>query len=375
MKEWFIRLLCVILGASIMFGTLKLQAYVDRIREHELVVEEVTPVEIVEDIPEEEVDPNQLYEEEAEHMYQEMIEQKTDEDTATVGETTEVIIEAEPVDPTSIEAAPVKWIKDYPMINSNVSLEEKMSARSSYDETMATNAFDKLVLDNSKVDFSEVKIAIMGDSLTAGSNLSDDERSKYNWPAQLKEILGCKEVVNLGIGGSTISKCSDSFPMCERWQEIPEDIDIMIIMGGSNDALFENKWQFGELEYEHRMTEATFCGDLDAMLGAIKWVRENNGLKYCKRIFINPPSTILNDGVYALNPENMVKQERFAEAINEIAPAYGFEVIDLFNNNFLNSHDSDINSQYVYDGIHCNKEGYRILAEHIASQIIQRIEQ
>ena len=84
---------------------------------------------------------------------------------------------------------------------------------------------------------------------------------------------------------------------------------------------------------------------------------------------------MLNDGVYATDPGNMVHQGDFAKAINEIAPAYGFDVIDLYNNNILNSHDPDINALYVYDGIHCNKEGYTILAEHIASQIIQRIEQ
>ena len=59
----------------------------------------------------------------------------------------------------------------------------------------------------------------------------------------------------------------------------------------------------------------------------------------------------------------------------DILIPYGFEIIDLYNNNILNSHDKDVNEQFVPDGVHCNPEGYRILAEHIASQIIQRIEQ
>ena len=71
----------------------------------------------------------------------------------------------------------------------------------------------------------------------------------------------------------------------------------------------------------------------------------------------------------------MVHQSKFAEAINTIVPPYGFEVIDLYNNNLLNSYDADVNEQFVPDGIHPNVEGHRILAEHIASQIIQRIEQ
>ena len=79
--------------------------------------------------------------------------------------------------------------------------------------------------------------------------------------------------------------------------------------------------------------------------------------------------------IIAIDPGNMVHQKDFALAINTIAPEYQFDVIDLYNNNILNSHDLDVNQQFVPDGIHMNPEGYRILAEHIASQIIQRIKQ
>ena len=47
----------------------------------------------------------------------------------------------------------------------------------------------------------------------------------------------------------------------------------------------------------------------------------------------------------------------------------------MYNNNILNTHDKDIVENFMPDGIHGNEEGYRIIAEHIASQIIQRIEE
>lgn len=289
------------------------------------------------------------------------------------------VSENEPDVPTvsanSIEAAPVKWIKDYPMINSTKTLEEKMAERSSYDETLAVNAFDKKVIENSTVDFSDVKITILGDSLTAASNLSEEDRAKYAYPVILQDILGCKEIINKGVGGSTVSRAGDN-AMVDRWSSIPKDTDILIVFGGSNDSLFENKWDFGFIEYEKRMNKETFCGDLDEMLGGMKYTyRDHNDENYVKLIYINPPSTILNDGVYAMDPGNMVHQSSFAKAINEIAPSYGFEVIDLYNNNILNSHDLNVNQQFMPDGIHPNAAGYQILAEHIASQIIQRIEQ
>lgn len=377
MKEWLIRIGCVLLGVILTLGTMHLKTIIT----DSDVIERSESVEQKEEKNTDQEEPSQDYDLEAQLKFQDFLDKKNEEKAVEVQKTEpeEVAVEVEPTEapePGSIESAPVKWIQDYPVINSEGTIDDKLSQRSSYDETMAVNAFDKMVIANSTVDFSNVKITVLGDSLTAGSNLDDSEREQYNWPSQLKEILGCKEVVNLGIGGSTVSCCIDHYPMCRRWSEIDNDSDIIIVMGGSNDMLFENKWQFGEIEYEKRMTAGTFCGDLDDMLGRMKWTyRDHNDEHYCKMIYINPPSTILNDAVYALDTGNMVHQRTFAEAINTIAPAYDFEVIDMYNNNLLNSHDPDINAQYVYDGIHCNKEGYKILAEHVASQIIQRIEQ
>lgn len=285
----------------------------------------------------------------------------------------EVLVET--VSANSIEAAPVKWIKDYPVINSTVPLEEKELERSSYEETLAVNAFDKKVIESSTIDFSDVKITILGDSLTAASNLSEEERVKYAYPVILQEILGCKEVVNLGIGGSTVSELGD-YAMVERYREIPKDSDIVIVFGGSNDMLFENKWEYGFLEYNKRMKSGTFCGDLDKLLSKIesRHVKDNEE-NYCKLICVNPPANILSNAHYNIDTGNHVHPKEFAAAINQIASEYGFEVIDFYNNNILNTHDSQVQTEFMPDGIHGNEEGYRIIAEHIASQIIQRIEQ
>lgn len=312
------------------------------------------------------------YETEAEErlaqLQEEAEQKKLEQETAEA-------VEVKVVSANSIEAAPLKWIKDYPKINSDKLLEEKELERSSYEETLAVNAFDKKVIENSTIDFSDVKITILGDSLTEGSNLDESEQETSTYPVILQDILGCKEIVNLGIGGSTVSTAGAD-AMVERWGDIPKDSDIIIVFGGTNDSLFENRWEFGHIEYDRRMKEDTFCGDLDKLLSKIEYVyQKHNDENYCKLICINPPSTVLNDAVYAINPENMVHQKSFAEAINEIAPAYEFEVIDFYNNNILNTHDRNIQDQFMPDGVHGNAEGYRIIAEHIASQIIQRIEQ
>lgn len=287
----------------------------------------------------------------------------------------EVEVSVETVSANSIEAAPVKWIKDYPIINSTLPLEEKELERSSYEETLAVNAFDKKVIENSTIDFSDVKITILGDSLTAGSNLSEEDRAKYAYPVVLQEILGCKEIVNLGIGGSTICRLGED-AMVERWSDIPKDSDIIIVFGGANDTLFEDKWDYGNLEYDKRMKGGTFCGDLDKLISKIEYVYlDHNEEKYCKLICINPPANVLSTAHYNIDTGNHVHPKEYAKAINQVASEYGFEVIDFYNNNILNTHDSKVQAEFMPDGIHGNAEGYRIMAEHIASQIIQRIEQ
>lgn len=376
MRENLIRLCCVLLGVLLTLSAVMIRERFAEGKGEELAVSESVYIE-----PEEKAEPTseeaQTYDYEAEAdeklaLLQAEAEQKKQEKLTK--ETVEAE-ESKTVSDNSIDAAKVKWIKDYPSINSDKTLEEKMAERSSYEETLAVNAFDKKVIENSTIDFSDVKITILGDSLTEGSNLNEEEQVKYAYPVILQELLGCKEIVNLGIGGSTVSRAGSN-AMVDRWRDIPGDSDIVIVFGGSNDCLFENKWEYGELEYEHRMTEGTFCGDLDEMLGGIEYAyREHNEDSYIKFLYINPPSTVLNDAVYAIDPGNMLQQNAFAEAINEIAPAYSFEVIDFYNNNILNSHDKDVNEQFMPDGIHGNAEGYRIMAEHIASQIIQRIEQ
>jgi len=376
-KEIVIRIGYMLLGAMLMLCIVL-------IREEYLMKEMPEELEVVEIPIEQEIVPEevevQIVEETQEFDFESEAEEKLQilkAETEIVKQEQLAIQEEKTVSANSIEAAPVKWIKDYPKkISSDKLLEEKMQERSSYEETLAVNAFDKKVIENSTIDFSDVKITILGDSLTVGSNLDEDERETNSYPAILQEILGCKEIVNLGIGGSTICSLGDN-SMVERWGDIPEDSDIIIVFGGSNDCLFENKWDYGELEYDHRMKdETTFCEDLDILLSKIEWVyRDHNEENYCKLICINPPSTVLNDAVYAIDPGNMVQQKEFAKAINQIASEYSFEVIDFYNNNILNTHDKNVNEQFMPDGIHGNAEGYRIMAEHIASQIIQRIEQ
>lgn len=283
--------------------------------------------------------------------------------------------DTESVDNSSVSGnatATINWIENYPQTTVTTPLAERVKTHSSYDDTMAINARDKEIIANSTIDFSGVKIACLGDSLTQASNLSDES---LGYPQALKDILGAAEVYNLGAGGSTVMGGDrGSASMVDRFGEIPEDTDIIIIFASTNDCLFENQWDFGHIEYDKRMTDGTFCGDLDTMAGGIKYKYIEHGNKFVKLLFVAPPATVLNTEVRVEQP-GITEQSKFIDAIMAIVPPYGFEVIDMYNTNFLNSHDSRIKQEFVTDGVHPNQQGYYMIAEHLASEIIQRCEQ
>ena len=254
----------------------------------------------------------------------------------------------------------------YQPVERELTLEEKRNIRSSYAETMQVNGEDKAIISQSQFDFSGMKIACLGDSITEGSNMDALENYKqYSYPSVLKNILNAEEVYNLGIGGSSYGRYWDH-AFVDRYKEIPQDVDLILVMGGTNDGFAASSQELGSLE---KKEARTYYGDVNELMQGLKADYPN-----AKIIFITPLPNILHD--YLLNQRDyLLPQSVFADAVKELAAENEIEVIDLYNSNILDTHDAQIISTYMLDGVHCNPAGYQILAEHIASGVIQIMEQ
>lgn len=245
---------------------------------------------------------------------------------------------------------------------SDMTLEERKELRTSFEETLEVNQADREWIAENQYDFSGMKIACLGDSITKAANLEGEENyEQYAYPARLQELLGAQEVYNLGIGGSSIGRYwADAF--VDRYMEIPADSDIIIVMGGTNDGFCVSDEEFGSLEEREYHT---FCGDLDELM---RGLREN--YPDAQIFFATPLPNVLQD--YLMSERDyLLPQKKFVEVIRVLADEYDFELIDLYNSNVLDSHDANIITEYMPDGVHGNPEGYQILAERFAGEIVK----
>lgn len=232
----------------------------------------------------------------------------------------------------------------------------------SYEDTVNINHRDKEVIARNEIDFSDKKIVCLGDSITAAANLENMENyEQMSYPYQLCQILGAKEVVNLGIGGSSIGRYwNDAF--VDRYRDIPEDADIIIVMGGTNDGFCASERELGSIQTREANT---FAGDLNELLSKLK-----EDYPEAVIVLATPLSNVLHD-MLRKERDYLMPQSAFVKIMNLLADEYEIPVIDLYYSNFLNSHDAAVIYNFMPDGVHGNESGYRMLAEHMAAELIQ----
>lgn len=238
---------------------------------------------------------------------------------------------------------------------------EEREICASYEKTMKINRQDKKIIADSEVDFSDCKITCLGDSITAASNLDTIENyQSMSYPSQLGEILDAEEVVNLGIGGSSIGRYWEN-AFVDRYQEIPEDTDVILVMGGTNDGFCASEKELGSLE---KREKDTFTGDLDELLFGLQ-----KDYPDAQIVLITPLPNVLHD-LLRKSRDYLLPQSAFVRVMKQLGEEHGIPVIDLYNSNFLDTHDAAVIHALMPDGVHGNETGYRMLAQHIAAQLI-----
>ena len=165
-----------------------------------------------------------------------------------------------------------------------------------------------------------VKIATVGDSITAGVCSSSDENT---YPSQLQDLLDKAHpnaffVTNLGACGSTMQKGADS-PYWDRPQFetlTSQEWDIIIIMLGTNDA--KDAGSGGPDNWQHdcggkantTTLGCTFAEDYSAMIDLVQTLGN-------PKIYLNVPPPLMQEGSIGANQT----------VINSVFPALLPEIV------------------------------------------------
>ncbi|MCR4706143.1 MAG: SGNH/GDSL hydrolase family protein [Lachnospiraceae bacterium] len=230
-------------------------------------------------------------------------------------------------------------------------LREAYNTADAFKLTKKVDKIDSFLIDFSFDPLADKKITFIGDSITAGNGGTiTPDGTKRGYPDYIAQYTDAT-IVNLGIGGAQVSGDS-SKAIVNRYEQIPEDSDIIVFFAGINDFLNENV----SCGSESHDDEGTFYGDTKTCFEGIS-ERYPDADVYVVTTYHNR----LEDYT-AYSGKNM---KQFMTALTELARDYGFHIIDLYEEGFLNTNHILVRNAFFTDDIHPDDLGAEVLGRHI----------
>lgn len=250
---------------------------------------------------------------------------------------------------------------------------------SSIEEIKSSIIEIKEELANSVNPFKGLRYVALGDSITYGFI----PRNYAGYPGQLDSYakLAAQKLGmtfdNYGISGSTLasnpSNPTANSPMSRRYMNMPNDADVISVMGGTNDI--RKGITLGTFTDR---TDSTYYGALHVILGGLykKYIiDQGTTIGKTKKIFIcTPPKLLLSSGNVEGGTGTLVDMDAWCAAIKEVAAYYSIPVLDFQNLSGVNPHLNQIihgtdesytawYNPYITDGTHPTQEGAEIMAD------------
>jgi len=196
---------------------------------------------------------------------------------------------------------------------------------------------------------TSIKIACIGNSITAGHGIPEPKKNAY--PAQLQAMLGSNyEVTNYGINGSTLLRKGDK----PYWQSEPHQRalkslpDIVFIKLGTNDSKLKNRGFSDEFEADYRALVQSFAG-----------------LSSHPRIILLLPVTAFTTDTNGIYDPVIVK--KIIPPIERLAYSDSLEIIDLHS--LFAGHP-----ELVPDKVHPNMAGATLIASRLRDAVLQKMD-
>ena len=188
-----------------------------------------------------------------------------------------------------------------------------------------------------------IKVACVGDSITAGAGVKD---AKNRYPAQLGELLGAGyDVKNFGNSGSTM--LDDGDKPYKKQKSFTDAVafaaDIVVIKLGTNDSKPQN-WA----------KKDGFTPSTKSLVEAFKYANPK------AKIFLCYPVPVIGKGNFGIRDE-VVKNE-IIPLIKKTADELKLPVIDLYA-------ALDNKAELFPDRVHPNDDGAKLIAKAVHAAV------
>lgn len=205
------------------------------------------------------------------------------------------------------------------------------------------------------------KIAFLGDSITRGAYLADESTC---YAEIVKRTIKWREFANHSVPGSRIGEYIGPDPkriqgsFLQRYPDMPEGMDIVIVFGGTNDFGIGNA-PMGDAGDE---IPETFCGAVNLLMRGLKE-------KYpMSVIVIVTPLHRMNELI--ANEYSGATLDEYVKILCDKAEENDFHIFDLRSADSLQPCDAYYKELIIEDGIHPNEKAHEL----IAKEFIQYLE-
>lgn len=142
-------------------------------------------------------------------------------------------------------------------------------------------------------------------------------------------------------GNGLVTPQGSGVPVINRYNEMPDDADYVVLIGGKND-------------YNKQISIADFMAGLHTICKGI--MNKYPGKKIC---FFTPWKVFANDS----DDTKDIKLSEYANAIKEVCAVYGIPVYDANNDDTIRMYDSAFRAKYCQGGndvSHLNEAGHKL---------------
>lgn len=236
------------------------------------------------------------------------------------------------------------------------------------EKVLQINQIDKQILENNVYDFSDKTVQFVGDSITEGVTATvGPDGTKMTYVQYADKYLNIGNLIQNGKAGRMYSAHGGAEYSLQLGMDsiIYNGADVYVIYVGLNDYLATPEAKRFGNAYE-RTSTAGYCGSI---LQTMRYMK--NYYSDRKVVFVTsyPVSSIVQCNYTDIGMTQQPTLADYVDVIEIMAKEFGFDVINLYDDGFMDCSSTDVSNFFLADDVHPNNVGYQILGEHIAAEL------